>query len=279
MEFENENLKHIDTGKIEFLQFKRLLEHNEVNHAYVLSTHDMNFRIGKDFRLIEQVKDNLRVVCDECGFKFETIVRPDYDHTNNVDVIDFVDTSEEVPELKGKRFLCTDGLVTDKKEITMMSTNADCLLILLYDPIKKVIGNVHAGWRGSFGKISKNAVSKMVEEYGCNPKDIEAYFSPSIRKCHFEVEDDVKTLCEDIFAYTGRIDEIIEKGEIKENKQKYLIDNVLINKILLTESGLKESNIVDSGICSVCHKDKVHSRRAEGLNFGLRSRIYRLKIT
>ena len=266
---DNEEIEIIDNGAIEYLQFKRLLKAQDVFHIYIMKSHDMNFRIGKGFRLIEQVKKNLKLVCENSLMKYETIIRPDYDHTNNVDCVNYVDNNKEIPELRGERFICTDGLITDKKDITLMSTNADCLLILLYDPVKKVIGNIHAGWRGSFGKISKNAIEKMVKEYDCNPKDIEAYFLPSIRKCHFEVDEDVKELCEKEFNYTGRINEIIEKGEIKDNKQKYLIDTCLINKIILMESGLDEKNIIDSRICSVCNKDKIHSRRAEGENFGL----------
>lgn len=278
MIFENSDIKHVVKDNIEYLQFKKLLAHEEVNHAYILSSHDMNFRVGNNFEFIDRVKANLKIMCDNCGFDYNTILRPDYDHTSNVNVVDRVDISKEVPEIRGKRFPQTDGLIANQKDITIMSTNADCLLVLLYDPIKKVIGNIHAGWKGSFNKIVKIAIDKMKSEFGCNPEDIEAYFSPSIRKCHFEVDEDVKDICKNNFEYTGRLDEIISMGETKEGKQKYLIDNVLINKILLIESGVKESNIVDSKICSICHKDQIHSRRAEGLNFGLRSRFYNPKI-
>lgn len=269
MNFNKDEVLISDNGKIEYLQFKRLLKYPNVNHAYIFKTYDMNFRVGQNFRLIEQVKHNLKIVCDNCGFKYETIVRPDYNHTNNVAVIDMVDTSDEVPELKGKRFIDIDTLITDKKDITIMSTNADCNLLLVYDPVKSVIANIHAGWKGTFDKIAKNAIEKMISTYDCNPKDIEVYFCPSIRKCHFEVDEDVKEICENNFRYTGRLDEIISIGEIKEGKQKYLIDTVLINKILLENVGILPQNIVDCEICSVCEKDKIHSRRVEGFYFGL----------
>ena len=269
MNYNENEIEIIQKPDIDYIQFKRLLRYPNINHAYILKTHDMNFRVGKDFRLIDQVKSNLKIMCDNCDFKYETIVRPDYNHSNNVSIINEVDISEEIPELRGKRFIDTDALITDKSDITLMSTNADCNLILLYDPIKQVIANVHAGWKGTFNKIVKNTVEKMIEEYKCNPKDIEAYFCPSIRKCHFEVEDDVKEICEKNFEYTGRLDEIISIGEIKEGKQKYYIDTVLINKILLDEVGVLSNNIVDSEICSICNKDLIHSRRAEGFYFGL----------
>lgn len=266
----NENeIQIIKNDEIEFLQFKRLLNHHNVNHAYILKPHNMNFRCGKDFRCIEEVKENLKTVSKNCGFKYETIIRPDYEHTNNVAIVDSVDISKEIPELRGERFQNTDGLITNKKDITLMSTNADCNLVLLFDRELNVIANVHAGWRGTFDKIVKNAVEKMKEEYNSNPQNIEAYFCPSIRKCHFEVDEDVKELCEKKFEYTGKIEDIISKGEIKEGKQKYYIDTILINTILLKESGVLSENIVDCGICSVCMKDLVHSKRAEGDSFNL----------
>ncbi len=268
MSFENEIIKETDKDNIEFIQYKRLLAHN-IKHAYVLSSHDMNFRLGKDFWRLELVKNNLKILCDNCGFDYNKIIRPDFNHTANVVTVDEVDNTNEVPELSGKRFKDVDGFITNKKDITLMTTNADCLLILLYDPTKNVIANVHSGWRGTFGKIVLNAVNKMKEEFGCDAKDIEAYLSPSIRKCHFKVSDDVKELCEETFEYTNMLDQIIETGEVEEGVQKYYIDNVLLNKLLLKEAGVLGENIIDSEICSVCSKDRIHSRRVEGERFGL----------
>ena len=266
---ENENIIIVKGKDIDYLQFKKLLEYPEVKHVYVLKTHDMNFRLGTNFRNIEIVKKNLNTVCEELNIPIKNIIRPDYNHTANVKVVDFVDNSKEIPEISGKRFKDIDGLITDKKDIVMMSTNADCNLILLYDPIKHIVGNVHAGWRGTFNKIALNAINKMKEVYDCNPKNIICCLCPSIRKCHFEVEDDVKKVCESNFSYTGRLNEIIELGQIKDGKQKYFIDTILINKILLKEAGVKEENIIDSGLCSVCNSDIIHSKRAEGDYFGL----------
>ena len=95
---------------------------------------------------------------------------------------------------------------------------------MLYDINRKVIANVHAGWRGTFKKIIENAVIKMINDYNCNPNDIIACFCPSIRQCNFEVEEDVKNECEEIFSYTGKLEEIIKLGRVEENKQKELLE-------------------------------------------------------
>ncbi len=266
--FESEEIKHSLEKGVEYIQFKRLLKYPELKHAYILKTNEMNFRLGKDFSKIETVKQNLKKVSLVIGLDYENIVRPNYDHTNVVNVIEDLKANER-PSLKGNDFKQTDGLITDKTNIALMSTNADCNLILMYDPIKKVIANVHAGWRGTFGKIATNAIIKMKEKYDCNPKDIICCFCPSIRKCHFEVDEDVAEECKKIFQYMGNLNAIIEKGTIKDGKRKYYIDTVLINKILLLNEGIIRENIVDSEICSLCNVDKIHSRRGEGLNFGL----------
>ena len=265
---------------IEYLTFNRLLEYPEVKHAYILKTNNMNFRLGPNQSNIMGVKDNLKKVCEALNFDFKGVARPYQMHTNNVSIISFgfndAVNTEDRPDLTGSSFMDTDGLITNLSEVPIVTTNADCNLILLYDREKRVIANVHAGWRGTFAKITKNAIVKMKSEFGSNPKDILCFFSPSIRKCHFEVDEDVYLKCVEIFEYTGKIPEITSIGDVKEGKQKYYIDTVLINKLMLLEEGVLEENIVDCDICSVCESDKIHSKRAEGDNFGLGAAIIQL---
>ena len=103
----------------------------------------------------------------------------------------------------------------------------------------------------------------MIKEYNCKPKDIICCIGPCIRKCHFEVEDDVMNLFKNEFEYTGKIDKIIEKGRKVDNVQKYNIDTTLINRIILEEVGVLEENIVDSPLCTVCNSSLFHSYRAD----------------
>ncbi len=263
--FENENIAHIITDKLEYIQFKKLLNYPNVKHAYILKTHNINFRISEN---IEMVKDNLRIVSNAINFDYNRIIKPDMRHGSEVKTVNLSNSDEE-PELSGRRFLSTDGLLTNKSNITLMTTNADCNLILLYDTDKKIIGNIHAGWRSTFSRIASNAISKMEQNFNSNPENIICCFCPSIRKCHFEVDEDVAKLCYENFSYMKEFSQIMSKGNIKDGKQKYYIDTTLINKILLQEKGIPFTNIVDCNICSVCNANKVHSRRAEGPNFGV----------
>lgn len=260
---ENKNIIHVKKDGIEYIQFKKLLEYG-IKHAYTLKDDNINFRSTNP----ELEYSSYKVLYDALGLDINTFTKPLQKHTSRVKCIDKAMEKAKLPDI--------DGLITDKKGITLSSTNADCILFLFYDPVKNVIANVHSGWRGTFQKIAEKAVCKMVEYYRCDPKDILCFICPSIRKCHFEVDEDVKELCESIFDFTGKIDKFIVKGEVKNGKQKYFIDTVEINRILLRDCGLKAKNIIDSGICSVCHSDKISSYRVEGKDFKLATAVISL---
>ena len=162
-----------------------------------------------------------------------------------------------------------DGLITDKKNKALSLYFADCTALFLYDPIKNVIGDIHSGWRGTVQKIGMVAVQKMQEEYNCNPEDIICCIGPTIRQCHFQVEEDVK----DLFMQAFNDESIIKVGEVVDGKQKYYIDAVKANINMMKSCGLKEENIIDSGICTVCNSDILHSYRTEKQNAGRNAAI------
>lgn len=262
IDFSNKEIVYKDNGDIKYIQFKRLLKYG-IKHCYTLKGENLDFSRNQELEKSSYSRLATALEIDENNF-----VKPVQTHTSVVKCIDKVISSEELQDV--------DGLITDKKEIALTTKNADCILFLFYDPVKKVIANVHSGWKGTFQKISEKTVVKMIDYYKCKPQDIICCICPSIRKCHFEVDSDVKDLCIQIFGFTNRVDEFIEVGEIKDGKTKYMIDTVLINKILLENLGLKVSNIIDCGICSVCNQDKVHSARAEGENFKRSTAIIQL---
>ena len=191
MDLTNETVQHIKKENQEYLQFKKLQKYsNIISHAYSIG-------IDKDYRTFranrqplakeeyEKNMSNYKTLCEANGINSKNIIKASQAHTDNMLQIeqkenDRIDTSVK-----------TDGLITNKKEIILATTNADCILMLMFDPVKKVIANVHSGWRGTLQEISVKAVKKMQEGYGCNPNDIIVCICPSIRKCHFEVDRDV----------------------------------------------------------------------------------------
>ncbi len=285
MDLSNENVVHIKKNKVEYIQFRRLLEYkNKITHAYSVGV-DSNYRTentttknntDENNQRIKKVGlENYKKLCIANGLDINKLIKPNQKHTTNVDIVKDELLGES--EIASNRYDNTDGLVTDKKEVVLATTSADCISLLFYDPIKNVIANVHSGWKGTLGKISENTVKIMKNKYNCKPEEIICCICPSIRKCHFEVEKDVRDLFYEEFKNLEEIHDIIE--ETIKNK-KWHIDTVLINKILLINQGLKPKNIVDSKLCSVCNSDIIHSCRAEKAKgkkqFGLNTAIIKL---
>lgn len=270
----NEIVLHTNKNGVQFLQFKKLLEFSDILvHAYSLGL-DRNFRISN----LEQntsLKD-YKDLCNEINANYINLVKPNQAHTKNVTKVEYKINIDK-PDFNLEQYNSTDGTVTNKKNILLATTNADCILLLFFDPINKVIANVHSGWRGTLQRISVEAIHKMQKEYSCKPENIICCICPSIRKCHFEVEQDVEKLFEEEFKEelkeNNKNEEIIER----KNEIKWTIDTVKLNKIILQKEGLKSENILDCGICSVCNSDLIHSFRCEKQGYGLETAIIGLK--
>ena len=238
---------------LNYMQFKKLLNLG-IKHLYTLKSDGIDFASSGPLE-----EKSYQIVADVLGISKDNIIIPKQTHT---DCVKCVDERTALDDLK-----FTDGTITDKKGLAISSKNADCILLNFYDPVKKVIANVHSGWRGTYKKIAEKTVVKMINNYGCNSEDIWCFINPSIRVDHFEVDVDVMELGKEIFGFTNRTQEFIKTGRIFEGKQKYNIDTVLINRILLENLGLKQEKIVDCEICSLCNKDKICSARGDGQGY------------
>ena len=281
MDLSNENVIHVEKEGIQYLQFRKLLKYSDIiTHGYSLGI-DKNFRTARanKQKLPEQeakkaIKDyeNLGKCID---IKLNKMVKPNQAHTDKIQIVE-KHILENEPDFNLEVYDKTDGLITDKKDIALVATNADCILLLFFDPVNKVIANVHSGWRGTIQRISVKTVQKMINKFNCKPENIICCICPSIRKCHFEVENDVKEIFEKEFKDL-KIEQNNDIMEKQKDKEKWNIDTVLINKILLKREGLKQENIIDSGICSVCNSDLIHSYRIERQGYGLATALIQIK--
>lgn len=259
MDLSNDTILHIKKDGVEYLQFRKLLEFKNLINCYTLSANNVDFRRNFPKENENILKESYDKICSALNIDVKSIVRPKQSHTDCVKIV----------ENSSEKYEHTDGLITNKNNINLMLTFADCTPIFLYDPINNVIGNVHSGWRGTIQKIGAKAVEKMVKEYNSKPENIIACMGPCIGKCHFEVEEDVKNIFEETFSYFNRNYDIIEKQkELVHSKEKYHIDTTLINRLLLQNVGLNPSNIIESNICTVCNSNIMHSYRAHGKDSG-----------
>ncbi len=274
MDLSNNVVVHKRSNGGEYLQFRKLLEYKEISHAYSLGL-DVNFRTSRanntkiSLNEYNYAIECYKKFCKEIGCDYINIVKPNQNHTKKVMGV-FNKYNSNKPDFNLEQYNNVDGLITNKKDIMLSTVNADCILLLFFDPIKGVIANVHSGWKGTLQRISVETVRKMKIDYECEPQNIICCICPSIRKCHFEVDSDVKELFYNEFKDLKQINEIVERTN---NNSKWHIDTVLINKIILLEEGLKEENIFDCGICSVCNKNLIHSFRVEKQNYGLETAL------
>lgn len=133
-----------------------------------------------------------------------------------------------------------DGLVTNEKKRYLFLNVADCLPIILYDPIKEVAGVVHAGWKGVDLEIVKKAITKMQKEFSVDPSNVAVGIGPCARKESFVKEDPSQ-------KKDPRWQPFIK--QVGENKSE--IDLVGFAKKQLVDAGVLENNIFDCYIDTV----------------------------
>ena len=105
-------------------------------------------------------------------------------HGSKIAIIDRPDLTRE--ELEGY-----DAFVTDLPGVAIGVRTADCVSILLYDPVHRAIAAVHSGWKGTVLKISKSTISLMGERFGTRPADLRAVIGPAIGPKSFQVGEEV----------------------------------------------------------------------------------------
>ena len=182
-----------------------------------------------------------------------------------------VTTADVKADPCGKPPYEADGLMTDLPGVALVVYSADCIPILFYDPVRRVVAAVHAGWRGTAAGIATAAVERMKDVYGCRPKDILAAVGPGIGPDCFETHEDVPN------AMTAALSTaVLQHIRIKENG-KFAVDLKRINAMRLEQAGLDPAHIAVSDICTACHPDKFWSHRSLGTSRGSMAAVIQLQ--
>lgn len=147
-----------------------------------------------------------------------------------------------------------DVILTDRPEVTLYMRFADCVPVLLHDPVRNVVGMVHAGWLGTVRGATPAAVQAMISTYGSKPADIQAAIGPSIGVDHYQVGTDV--LEQVAQAFGGAADRLVS---VREGKS--YLDLWASNELQLQQAGVQ--NIEVAGICTACHTQDWYSHRRE----------------
>lgn len=201
---------------------------------------NMSFRVGDNPSVVKQ---NRAKFLSHLGLDEEQLAIPQQCHSTNVLNIHAPGTYE-----------ACDALITDEERIALVVTIADCVPILLFDPVKKIVGAVHTGWRGTAGHIVEKAIAIMKQEFSSNPKDIRAFIGPSAGVCCYEVGEEVAVM------FGNKI--------VPYSNEKIFLDLKKENLLQLQKQGVLEEQIEVHASCTICEKDVFHSFRRDGTKAG-----------
>lgn len=187
-------------------------------------------------------KENL---CKELNMNFDNLTNNKQTHSDIVNII----KKEDIGKIKEG-----DALVTNLKKTPLLVFVADCVPVAIVDTKKEAVALCHAGWRGTYSKITQKSIENMEKLYGTNPEDLVCVLGPSIGPCCYEVSKDL------IEKFNTIITNRDEKFYIIK-ESKYYLDLWKANELILTSCGVKKENIVNLNICTSCNSDKFHSYR------------------
>jgi len=260
-------LKRENNGVI-YYAFKHLAETGLVKHCFSsriggvskppYTSMNLAYHMGDD---LTNVNENYQRICEVIGVKCESIKMTKQVHKTEIHSIN--DQGACVPE-------GIDGLVTAVSDPVLATYYADCVPLLFLDPIKKVIANSHAGWRGTAHNIAGKTVLHMIDQFDCQPQDILVGIGPSISVRHFEVEKEV------VETFQSNLSLAMPYIHRKSEK-KWHIDLPQINYELLRQAGILADNIEVSDLCTFENEAYFYSHRRDGNARGNMAALIALK--
>jgi YfiH family protein len=147
-----------------------------------------------------------------------------------------------------------DAIITTKAEVTLFMRFADCVPVLMYDPGKRIIATVHAGWQGTVKKVVEKTIERLQQQFAVDPGDLVAGIGPSIGPCHYQVGEEVVQAVKQ--AFTGMGDNFI-----RDENGQHFFDLWKCNEHQLRSGGVRTIEI--AGICTACHMEHWFSHRGE----------------
>lgn len=195
---------------------------------------NVSFRVGDE---TDNVRDNRKRIKDALGI--DTLVSAKQVHGDRVYVV----SEKPTVDTEAEEY---DALITNVSGIGLMIQQADCQAVLLFDPLQKAIGIIHAGWRGSVVNVIPKTIHGMSISFNTDPGNLLAGISPSLGPC-----------CAEFINYKKELPRSLHSYQIKPN----YFDFLAISRDQLISAGVKPDNIATAGVCTVCDHDYFSYRR------------------
>jgi hypothetical protein len=255
-------MNRFQCNALDFLQFKNLTVFSELFHGITtraggVSTEPYSsLNLGGNTGDTEaNIEENYRRVSMAMGFDLQAVISSHQVHGTEIAVLEkALPRSKPFPAAHALDGY--DGFITALPHTPLMVRVADCVPVILYEPDRRVLAVIHAGWKGTVGGIAAKAVRIMDHQYACDIRNIRAGIGPSIGPCCYEVRQDVA----DCFQKAaGNYRFLMASGP----DSIYSLDLQEANRMQLIAAGLAPENIELSWLCTACNLNLFFSHRGE----------------
>ena len=300
-------------GEVPYVQSKAFSGLRGITHGYttrlggvstgIYESLNLGFLVGDD---AEPVMENYKRLAESAGFDYTRISTMYQQHTTNILDVKEEDAGDGIS--KERTHIGYDAQITNVPNIPLFVYSADCVPIILADPISRVVATVHSGWRGTVQGIGAKVVQKMIEDYGCLPENIYAFIGPSIGPENYEVDqmvidevmrcpyidmsednistedlanNDVRIICNSGSYMRDNMPENyigvkqVNKGaaysifRTVKFRKRYMLNLWNLNELILVNAGLSMGNIICSRLCTMKNHDLFFSHRYTNGHRGL----------
>jgi YfiH family protein len=203
-----------------------------------------------------RILSDKELVARAFGFEPQQLITMDQVHGDRIWVI-----HKRAPLSQHSLNCRSDALLTDQHDIAIGVLTADCVPILLVDPSRKVIGIIHAGWRGTLLGIARKVLHTMIDHFGTHPEDLFVAIGPSIGECCYEVDEAVM----DPLRSSGWNWQSFSRPR---GNGKWHLNLARANIEQMRENGIREDKCFWVRVCTRCNNDILFSYRAEGPGTG-----------
>lgn len=212
---------------------------------------NLGWSTGDDDKLVQ---DNYRLLAEQFKLAPDQVIGIRQTHGSDVIIVDDRASSQSVHTKNG------DAVVTSQTSMLLTVRVADCLPILIADLGRRVVGAVHAGWRGTLAGVSAQTVNTMKERFTVESHDLLVAIGPAIGPCCFEVSLGVAELFRQEIGLEGK--------EVRETDSGAYLDLRAIHVRLLRQLGVRPDRIWVSDECTKCNEKKFFSYRRDGKRSG-----------
>ena len=212
------------------------------------------------------VQENFRRFCRAVGTDVDQVVLSRQVHEDNVRLVTADDAGKGL--WRQRDYESVDAMICNTPGIALSVFSADCGIILLYDPVQRAIGAVHAGWRGVASGLVRKTALEMARHFGTDPADLHCAIGAAIGPCCFETDDDVPDALRRSMGAAA-------EPYMERRGSKWHIDLKGLNALWLRGIGVQHIDICPH--CTACRPDLYWSHRKMGTARGVQTAMIALR--